>query len=152
MELRLSYTDPSKCGLLPTLTKAVIFPDSKVHGTNMGSTWALSAPDGPHVGPMNLAFRFAMKSQRVFMILTPWYQGSFLRVYSFSVGFVCSVSCRRVLLYRLLARAPASVFVFKTGWSFYFYGVGFKCNICIIHSYTGIAGQIYETNIRLSVN
>ena len=33
------------------------FPDNKVHGTNMGPTWALSAPDGPHVGPMNLAIR-----------------------------------------------------------------------------------------------
>ena len=32
-------------------------PDSKVHGTNMGPTWVLSAPDGPHVGPMNLAIR-----------------------------------------------------------------------------------------------
>ena len=29
--------------------------DSKVHGANMGPTWVLSAPDGPHVGPMNLA-------------------------------------------------------------------------------------------------
>ena len=28
--------------------------DSKVHGANMGRTWVLSAPDGPHVGPMNL--------------------------------------------------------------------------------------------------
>ena len=33
------------------------FPDSKVHGANMGPTWVLSAPDGPHVGPMNLAIR-----------------------------------------------------------------------------------------------
>ena len=32
-------------------------PDSKVHGANMGPTWVLSAPDGPHVGPMNLAIR-----------------------------------------------------------------------------------------------
>ena len=31
------------------------FPDSKVHGANMGPTWVLSAPDGPHVGPMNFA-------------------------------------------------------------------------------------------------
>ena len=31
------------------------FPDSKVHGANMGPTWVLSAPDGPHVGHMNLA-------------------------------------------------------------------------------------------------
>ena len=28
--------------------------DSKVHGDNMGPPWVLSAPDGPHVGPMNL--------------------------------------------------------------------------------------------------
>ena len=26
----------------------VFFPDSKVYGANMGPTWALSAPDGPH--------------------------------------------------------------------------------------------------------
>ena len=32
-------------------------PDSKVHGANMGPTWVLSAPDGPHVGPMNFAIR-----------------------------------------------------------------------------------------------
>ena len=32
-------------------------PDSKVHGANMGPTWVLSAPDGPHVGPMNLAIK-----------------------------------------------------------------------------------------------
>ena len=36
------------------------FPDSKVHGANMGPTWVLSAPDGPHVGPMNLAIRGCM--------------------------------------------------------------------------------------------
>ena len=33
----------------------VIYPDSKVHGANMGPTWVLSAPDGLNVGPMNLA-------------------------------------------------------------------------------------------------
>ena len=32
-----------------------VFPDSKVHGANTGPTWVMSAPDGPHVGPMNLA-------------------------------------------------------------------------------------------------
>ena len=32
-------------------------PDSKVHGANIGPTWVLSAADGPHVGPMNLAIR-----------------------------------------------------------------------------------------------
>ena len=30
-------------------------PDSKVHRVNMGPTWVLSVPDGPHVSPMNLA-------------------------------------------------------------------------------------------------
>ena len=34
-----------------------VTPDSKVHGANIGSTWVLSAPDGPHVGPMNFAIR-----------------------------------------------------------------------------------------------
>ena len=29
-------------------------PDSKVHGSNMGPTWVLSAPDVPHVGPWTL--------------------------------------------------------------------------------------------------
>ena len=32
-------------------------PDSKVHGANMRPTWVLSAPNGPHCGPMNLAIR-----------------------------------------------------------------------------------------------
>ena len=32
-------------------------PVSKVHGANMGPTWFLSVPDGPHDGPMNLAIR-----------------------------------------------------------------------------------------------
>ena len=31
------------------------YPDSKINGANMGQTWVLSAPDGRHVGPMNLA-------------------------------------------------------------------------------------------------
>ena len=36
------------------------YPDSKVHGANMGPTWVLSAPDGLHVGPMNLAIRVCL--------------------------------------------------------------------------------------------
>ena len=30
-------------------------PESNVHRACMGSTWVLSSPGGPHVGPMNLA-------------------------------------------------------------------------------------------------
>ena len=29
-------------------------PDNKVHGTNMGPIWVLSARDGPHVSPLTL--------------------------------------------------------------------------------------------------
>ena len=35
----------------------ITVPDNKVHEANMGPTWVLSVPDGPHVGPMNLAIR-----------------------------------------------------------------------------------------------
>ena len=31
------------------------FPDSKVHGANMGPIWVRKDPGGPHVGPMNFA-------------------------------------------------------------------------------------------------
>ena len=29
------------------------YPDSKVHGANMGPIWGRQGPGGPHVGPMN---------------------------------------------------------------------------------------------------
>ena len=32
-----------------------IYPDSKVHGANMGPIWGRQDPGGPHVGPMNFA-------------------------------------------------------------------------------------------------
>ena len=32
-------------------------PDSKDRGANMGPTWVLSAPGGPHVDPMNHAIK-----------------------------------------------------------------------------------------------
>ena len=38
-------------------------PESKVHGANIGLTWVLSAPGGPHVGPISLAIR-ALLSNR----------------------------------------------------------------------------------------
>ena len=41
-----------------------IYPDSKVHVANMGPTWVLSAPDGPHVGHMNLAIRDTLGLQQ----------------------------------------------------------------------------------------
>ena len=41
--------------ILHNFSRMYKYPESKVHGTNMGPTWVLLAPDGPHVGPMNLA-------------------------------------------------------------------------------------------------
>ena len=46
-------------------------PDSKVHGANMGPIWVLSAPDGCHVGPVNLAIREVM-SVLDFSLLLNW--------------------------------------------------------------------------------
>ena len=31
-----------------------LFPDNQIYGVNKGPTWILPAPDGSHVGPMNL--------------------------------------------------------------------------------------------------
>ena len=36
------------------------YPDSKVHGANMGPIWGLQDPGGPHVGSMNLAILVSM--------------------------------------------------------------------------------------------
>ena len=52
------YKDTNNLSLLRiniSSTTTCFNPDSKVHGANMGPTWVLLAPDGPHVGPMNLA-------------------------------------------------------------------------------------------------
>ena len=44
------------------------YPDSKVHGANMGPNWVLSVPDGHHVGTTNLAIRVhAVVRFRTFM-------------------------------------------------------------------------------------
>ena len=49
----------SVSGSSPVLHSCITLnnPDNKVYGANMGPTWVLLAPDGPHVGPMNLAIR-----------------------------------------------------------------------------------------------
>ena len=36
------------------------FPDSKVHGANMGPIWGRQDPGGTHVGPMNFAIWVAL--------------------------------------------------------------------------------------------
>ena len=39
-------------------------PDSKVDGANMGPIWGRQDPDGPHIGPMNLAIWVGLFSQQ----------------------------------------------------------------------------------------
>ena len=41
--------------VMACVSQELVHSDSKVHGANMGPNWVLSAPDGPHVGPMNFA-------------------------------------------------------------------------------------------------
>ena len=58
----LKQFDFSIWAQMPEPTIIIIFvwrnnPDTKIRGANMGPTWVLSAPEGPHVGPMNLAIR-----------------------------------------------------------------------------------------------
>ena len=50
-------------------------PDNNVHGANMEPTWVLSAPDGLHVGPMNLAIREDNQQEcsRLSNSITLWY-------------------------------------------------------------------------------
>ena len=43
------------------------FPDSKVHGANMGPIWGRKHPGGPHVEPMNLVIRVFPKTKLTFI-------------------------------------------------------------------------------------
>ena len=39
----------------PACVNGLKYPDTNVHGANMGPIWGHQDPGGPHVGPMNLA-------------------------------------------------------------------------------------------------
>ena len=69
-----------------------VYPDSKIHGTNMGSTWVLSAPDGPHVGPMNRAIRYVLSGPFFFL----WGVLFFLNQYIFIIYGWLSMSMIRI--------------------------------------------------------
>ena len=62
----LSLYQHLKCENIPDSDPVLIIDaDSKVHGANMGPNWVLAAPDGTHVGPMNLAIRRIHFSQMI---------------------------------------------------------------------------------------
>ena len=50
----LSSVGPSKTNTAKSQIK-IDYPDSKVHGANMGPIWGRQDPGGPHVGPMKFA-------------------------------------------------------------------------------------------------
>ena len=73
----------------PTITGPQKYPDSKVHGANMGPTWVLSAIDGPHVGSTNLAIR-------VYVCMTG--DGA-VKQYVLYISCVCVYLCLYVRIY-----------------------------------------------------
>ena len=66
---------------------ALVYPDSKVHGANMGPIWDRQDPDGSHVGPMNFAIWVCNTDQYQTTTITTkreWY--TLERVQSASMG------------------------------------------------------------------
>ena len=49
--LNIQVSDIENMAIIAVILFSWPYPDSKVHGANMGPTWVLLAPDGPHVGP-----------------------------------------------------------------------------------------------------
>ena len=71
--------------------------ENKVHVANVGPTWVLSAPCGPHVGPMNLAIRVVIycvtitKHARYWIFSLIFWQ----QLHPFAPSFVTVACCRR---------------------------------------------------------
>ena len=66
-----------------------VYPDSNVHGANMGPTWVLSDQDGSHVGPMNLAIwlykhQFLKHGWNLSIICQWMFQGDHFKVQTLS--------------------------------------------------------------------
>ena len=47
------------------------YPDSKVHGTNMGPIWGRQDPGGPHVGPMDLVIWVYLQQWHLYIKMPP---------------------------------------------------------------------------------
>ena len=62
------------------------YPDSKIHGANMGPTWVLSALGGPHVGPINLDIRVTNEGNQ---LTKPHHNASLTRVAGVITVFLC---------------------------------------------------------------
>ena len=74
-EITLSEFDPDLGHY--AASRIYIYPGNKVHGANMGPTWVMSVPDGPHVGPMNFAIRVALTPKTIisrWKLLKVWWR------------------------------------------------------------------------------
>ena len=47
----ISFANPDIFSQQNIILCSYVCPDSKIHVANIGPTWVLSAPGGPHVGP-----------------------------------------------------------------------------------------------------
>ena len=93
-----------------------IFPDSKVHGAQMGPIWGRQDPGGPHVGPMNFAiwaYNIPLKTEMCIFLFSLVYCGIWDRCI---VGFMSSVIKRSELYLKIIDQwsnstpCPRSVF------------------------------------------
>ena len=109
-----------------------VYPDSKVHGANMGPTWVLSAPDGPHVAPMNLAIRVIRESELFWLLNWDHLVGYFMMAPSngniFRVtGHLCGEFTGEFLAQRPVTRSFDALFdlrlnkwLSKQSWGYWF--------------------------------
>ena len=75
---------------LNEIPTAVILPDvndlaaqiAKFMGPTWGATWVLSAPDGPYVGPMNVAIRECTLCQVFFFSVVACIMVSIVAIYN----------------------------------------------------------------------
>ena len=67
-----------------TLPVYQYYPDSKVHGANMGPIWGRQDPGGSHVGPMNFAIWVGHQLSAVILKLHWWHK---------EVVFMQSIRC-----------------------------------------------------------
>ena len=86
------------------------FPDSKVHGANMGPTWGRQDPGGSHVGHMNLAIWVVLKMPiSPECITSPQILWS-LKMHSWSIGM------RRVIPSSCIGNHQSKI---STDWSYF---------------------------------
>ena len=53
------------------------FPDSKVHGANMGPIWGRQDPGGSHVGPMNFVIWVGSWKSAGWNMMASWHEHTF---------------------------------------------------------------------------